>query len=144
MEAMEHLAALIRMQPWIALHLTAALLAIPVGAFVLARRKGTSNHKRLGWLWVALMATATLSSVFIRGGGMPNLNGWSPIHLLTLTVALMLPLGIALIRRGDVSAHRKVMRNLFIGACVVAGAFTLLPGRRLGDLLWKHGLGLVA
>ena len=28
------------------------------------------------------------------------------------------------------------MTGLYIGACVVAGLFTLLPGRFLGSLLW--------
>ena len=29
-----------------------------------------------------------------------------------------------------------------VGACVIAGAFTLLPSRYLGGLLWR-GLGLI-
>jgi uncharacterized membrane protein len=35
------------------------------------------------------------------------------------------------------------MKGLFIGGCIVAGVFTLLPGRFLGDLLWHQALGLV-
>jgi uncharacterized membrane protein len=33
------------------------------------------------------------------------------------------------------------MQNLYFAACVVAGAFTLLPNRYLGHLLWSS-LGL--
>jgi uncharacterized membrane protein len=33
------------------------------------------------------------------------------------------------------------MQNLYWGACVLAGFFTLLPGRLLGHLLWAQ-LGL--
>ena len=40
-------------------------------------------------------------------------------------------------------AHRKAMRSLYIGACLLAGLFTLLPGRFLGRLLWQHALGAV-
>jgi len=43
-----------------------------------------------------------------------------------------------------VALPAKLATHLFIGACVDAGLFTLLPGRTLGDLLWKHGLGLIA
>jgi uncharacterized membrane protein len=32
-------------------------------------------------------------------------------------------------RRHNVSAHRKAMMSIFFGALVVAGLFTLLPGR---------------
>jgi uncharacterized membrane protein len=38
--------------------------------------------------------------------------------------------------QGNVAGHRKVMQNLYIAACLVAGAFTLLPNRYLGRLLW--------
>jgi uncharacterized membrane protein len=35
------------------------------------------------------------------------------------------------------------MRNLYIGACVVTGIFTLLPDRLLGQLVWGRWLGLL-
>jgi uncharacterized membrane protein len=141
---MEHILRLIQNRPLIALHLFAALLALAVGAIVLARRKGTPNHKALGWFWVVLMGLTALTSVFIRDYGLPNIAGYTPIHLFTISTALSLPYGIMQIRRGEVHAHRKTMRGLFIGGCVIAGLFTLLPGRFLGNLLWKHGLGLIA
>ena len=34
------------------------------------------------------------------------------------------------------------MVSLYVGACVVAGGFSLLPGRLLGNLLWGQ-LGLL-
>jgi uncharacterized membrane protein len=43
---------------------------------------------------------------------------------------------------GNIAGHRQIMRSVYIGACVVAGLFTLLPGRYLGDLLWQQ-LGLI-
>lgn len=144
MAAMEHLATLIQTRPLIALHLTAALLALTVGAVVLARRKGTVDHKALGWFWVVLMTSTALSSAFIRDYRLPNLYGYTPIHLFTISTALALPYAIVQIRRGRVAAHRTTMKGVFIGGCVIAGLFTLLPGRFLGDLLWKHGLGLIA
>jgi uncharacterized membrane protein len=144
MSAMEHFIRLIEIRPLIALHLVAALLALAVGTVVMLRRKGTVDHKALGWFWVVLMTTTAVSSVFIRDYRLPNLYGYTPIHLFTVSTALSLPYAVMQIRRGRVAAHRKAMRNLFVGACVVAGLFTLLPGRFLGNLLWKHGLGLIA
>ena len=141
MERIEHL---IHTRPLIALHLFAALLALAVGAAVMLRRKGTVNHKALGWFWAILMFTVALTSVFIRDYGLPNIAGYTPIHLFTVLTAVMLPIGIVQIRRGNVSVHRKVMTRLFYGACVTAGLFTLLPHRFLGSLLWKHTLGWIA
>lgn len=140
---MDPIAHLIEERPLIALHLFAALIALVIGSVVMARRKGTVNHKMLGWTWVVLMATVAISSAFIRDYHLPNIAGYTPIHGFTAFVAFSLPMGIVRIRRGDVAGHRRIMKRMFVGACVVAGLFTLLPGRFLGDLLWKHTLGLV-
>ena len=54
------------MQPFIIIHLVAALLALFLGAIVLSRRKGTTSHRLLGWVWVVLMVIICLSSFFIQ------------------------------------------------------------------------------
>jgi uncharacterized membrane protein len=140
---MERFTTLLQDHPIVALHLVAALLALAIGAVVMLRRKGTADHKALGWGFVVLMATVAVSSVFIRDFRMPNIAGYTPIHAFTAWVAITLPLGILRIRRRDVATHRRVMRGIFFGGCIVAGSFTLLPGRFLGDLLWKHTLHLI-
>jgi len=140
--ATESLSQLVAQRPLIALHLGAALLALLLGAIVMLRRKGTRSHKAIGWAFVALMATTAVSSAFIRDYRMPNIAGFTPIHFFTAYVAVWLPIGIWRIRSGQVSAHRKTMRGIFFGGCVVAGAFTLLPGRFLGNLVWHQWLGV--
>jgi uncharacterized membrane protein len=137
------LTRLLHQHPLVFFHLVTAFSALLLGGVVLARRKGTTSHRALGWAWVALMGSTAVASGFIRDYHLPNLAGITPIHAFTVLVAVQLPRGIWLIRRGDVTGHRKTMRGLYIGACVLAGVFTLLPGRFLGQLLWHHGLGLV-
>lgn len=86
---------------------------------------------------------AALSSLFIRDFRLPNLAGYTPIHLLTLATFIGTGAGLYLIVvRRNISAHRQTMLRTYLGGCVLAGAFTLLPGRYLGDLLWHHALGL--
>ena len=135
---------LLSQHPLIFFHLVTALLALLLGAVMLARRKGTRSHKALGWAWVLLMGSTALASAFIRDYGMPNLAGITPIHAFTVITAVNLPRGIWAIRRGNVAAHRRSMTNLYVGACLLAGVFTLLPGRFLGHLLWHHAVGVVA
>ena len=130
--------------PLVFLHLLTALAALLLGAAVLARRKGTTSHKALGRAWVLMMGSTAVTSAFIRDYQMPNLFGFTPVHGFTVLVASMLPRGTWYIQRGNVVAHRKTMRGLYIGACVLAGIFTLLPGRFLGNLLWQHALGIMA
>ena len=140
---MEPFIALAATHPLVALHLAAALLALVAGALVMARRKGTPLHRVLGWSFVAAMALTALSSAFMRDSHLPSIAGFTPIHIFTVLTLVGLPRAIWQIRRGDVTGHRRTMQGLFIGGCVVAGAFTLLPGRFLGDLLWHRALGLV-
>lgn len=123
--------------PEVAVHLFSALAALVLGLFILFGRKGSGTHRWAGRTWVLLMGTAALSSAFIHGGELPNLYGFSPIHALTLFVLWQLPRGIAYARQGNLVAHRKTMRGLYIGGCIVAGLFTLLPGRFLGQMLWS-------
>ena len=79
----------------------------------------------------------------MRDSHLPSIAGFTPIHIFTVLTLVGLPRAIWQIRRGDVTGHRRTMQGLFIGGCLVAGAFTLLPGRFLGDLLWHRALGLV-
>lgn len=132
---------LAQQRPLIALHLASALLALLVGTVVMLRPKGTFSHRRLGWGFVVLLGATALSSVFIRDHHLPNIAGYTPIHAFTLWTAVFLPLGIWRIRNGRVEGHRRTMKGLFFGACVIAGLFTLLPGRFLGNLLWRQVLG---
>lgn len=135
---------LLERHPLIFFHLVTAFGALLIGIVLMSRRKGTRDHRLLGWAWVVLMAATAIASAFIRDYRMPNLFGFTPIHGFVLLVAWHLPRGIWFIRRGNVAAHQATMRGLFKGACLVAFVFTLLPGRFLGTLLWKHTLGVMA
>ena len=135
---------LLERHPLVFFHLVTALGALGLGIVLMLRRKGTPSHRLLGWTWAGLMGSTTLASAFMRSDQMLNWMGITPIHALTVLVAVLLPRGIWQARRGNLVAHRTTMRGLFAGACVIAGAFTLLPGRFLGTLLWKNALGVMA
>jgi uncharacterized membrane protein len=141
---MNAVTALLHRHPVVFFHLVTALAALILGIVILSRRKGTGSHRALGWGWVALMASTAIATLFIRDYRMPNIAGFTPIHLFTVMTAISLPLAIWHIRHGNVSAHRKAMQGLFVGGCVVAGIFTLVPGRFLGDLLLRQGLSMMA
>src|SRR5947199_6218270 len=122
-----NLAPLLAAPAVIQLHAFAALAAFALGAVQLAAPKGTIPHRLFGWLWAGLMLAVVLSSFFIHEIRLWGL--WSPIHLLSVFTLVMLPLAVLRARRHEVTRHRWAMTGLFVGALVVAGAFTLLPGR---------------
>ncbi len=136
--------ALMQRHALIFFHLVTAVAALGLGLYMLLRRKGTPAHRTLGWMWVVLMTVTALATVFLRDYRLPNLLGYTPIHLFTVLVAVTLPMGIAYIRRGNVNGHRRTMTWLYIGSCVIAGLFTLLPGRFLGSLLWGTTMNGIA
>lgn len=141
---MDPILQLFATRPVVFLHLVSAFAALLLGIAILARRKGTGSHRVLGWAWVLLMAAAAVTSALLRDDRLPNLWGFTPIHAFTVLVGIGLPWAVWNARRGNIAVHRKTMRHLYIGGCVVAGLFTLVPGRLLGNLLWKHALGVLA
>lgn len=143
MDILHRLGFLLDRHPVVFAHLLMALGALLLGAVVLSGRKGNTLHRSLGWTWVVLMAGVTVTGAFIRDYNLPNLFGFTPIHLFVVFVAWQLPRAVMYARRGEIEGHRKTMRGLYMGGCVVAGAFTLLPGRFLGSMLWRQ-LGVMS
>lgn len=113
----------------IQLHAYAALAAFVLGTVQLARVKGTTQHRVLGYTWVALMLVIAISSFWIHGESLRLWGTWSPIHLLSILALLMLPAAIYFARVHRVRGHKLTMLGLFSGALVIAGIFTLVPGR---------------
>src|SRR5256714_14673359 len=108
-------------------HAFAAMAAFALGAVQLAAPKGTLPHRTVGWLWVALMVTVAASSFWIHD--LRVWGRWSPIHLLSIFNACN---AAACGRARAAPPHRAAPQRLiaiFTGALVVAGLFTLLPGR---------------
>ena len=87
------------------------------------------------------MLGAVLSSLFIRDFQLPNFWGYTPIHLLVPVTLLSLFQSFRYLARGNIQGHRKTMQWLYVSACIVTGAFTLLPSRFLGQLVWGQWLG---
>ena len=121
------LSPLLNAAPVIQIHAFAAIAAFAVGALQLSAPKGTIPHRLIGWLWAVLMLTVAISSLFIHE--IRLWGPWSPIHLLSILVLVILPLAVLYARRHQVSRHRTAMLMLFTGALVIAGVFTFLPGQ---------------
>ncbi len=120
--------------PVIQLHALAAILAFFLGGLVLFRRKGDRLHKLGGRIWVSLMLTVAMSSFFIHT--IRLWGPWSPIHLLSLGTLAALAWGVGLARMRRIADHRRVMKATYLGALVIAGVFTLLPGRIMNEVFF--------
>ena len=124
----------------IAAHSAAALLALFLGATIFSARKGTPLHRRMGWAYVGLMAVVAATGAFIQE---INPGHYSPIHLLIPVTILGLWASLWGVRRYRqtrrpryLRLHITTMISTFFFALVLAGAFTLFPGRLFHQLLF--------
>ncbi|MBV8247699.1 MAG: DUF2306 domain-containing protein [Comamonas sp.] len=131
-----------QLTPLIAFHMGCAIGATAIGPVALwARRRGAARpalHRAAGYVFVLLMLGTALSALLIRDFSLPNWAGFTPIHLLVPSTLGLLVLSFWHLAHKRIDQHRRIMRRLYFGACLAAGLFTLLPGRLLGDLLWKQ------
>jgi uncharacterized membrane protein len=128
----------------VTIHMSAALAALATGPVALWARMGATRrpalHRAFGYAWVTFMVVAAVSAVFIRDTQLPNIAGFTPIHIFVPVTLFMLVQAFRALARRDIVTHRKTMQRLYLGACVVAGFFTLAPGRYLGELLGTRAL----
>ena len=133
--------------PLIAVHMTAAIGAVILGPFALWARMGSVQrpwlHRAMGYAYATLMLLAATSACFIRDFDLPNVQGFTAIHLLIPVTLISLWVAFRALAKKDLVTHRITMQSLYVCACVIAGGFTLLPSRYLGNLIWHEWLGWV-
>ena len=128
------LTPLLNAAPEVQAHAFAAITAFALGVVQLTAPKGTLPHRTLGWVWVVLMLVISASSFLIHGIRM--WGPWSPIHILSVFTPIMLVLGVLAARGHRVRSHKITMISIFAGALVLAGLFTLVPGRIMHSVVF--------
>jgi uncharacterized membrane protein len=118
----------------IQVHVVAALGATLVGAAQFVGKKGQTAHRVLGWTWACLMLATAVSSFWIVDYRNPGPTSF--ILILSVLVLIQVPLALRFARQHQVQRHRWTMTLLYINALLVAGAFTLLPGRLMHRVLF--------
>ena len=117
----------------IPIHAIMAMIAIILGGIQLSMKKGGPIHKLLGRIWVGLMLIVAITSFFIHE--IKLWGAYSPIHLLSLLTIFTLGLAIYYVRIGNIIRHKQTMIALYFFALIVAGFFTLMPGRIMHQIL---------
>ncbi len=120
----------------IQLHAFAAMAAFALGAVQLLAPKGTLPHRKLGYVWVVLLGFVAISSFWIHR--IRQFGDFSLIHLLSIFTLIALPLAVLRARRHQVGQHRRSMMLLYLGALVIAGGFTLFPGRIMYHVVFNR------
>ena len=113
----------------IQIHTALALGAMILTVALFSLRRGSPLHRMLGWTWVIMMAVVALSSFWIYE--LRLIGPFSPIHMLSLI--RLWTLFQRCVQRADIRVANAPtpMKRLVVGALLVAGAFTFLPGRMM-------------
>jgi len=113
-------------------HLSTVVPAVPLGAWLLWRKKkGDVAHRIGGRIWALMMVGTAIDSFWIR----TITGGIGPIHLFSVLVMVQVPRAIWFARSGQIDRHMKAMRGTYFGL-IAAGVIAMAPGRMLWMLLF--------
>lgn len=122
--------------PIISAHLFTVLPATLLGTYLMLSRKGTAIHRLLGKIYMALMLLTAAFSLFIPAAVGPQMLGhFGFIHILSFVVLFSVPRAYFAARNHNLVEHKLAMTGVYFGGVLIAGAFTLAPGRYLNQLL---------
>jgi len=115
----------------IRIHVATVIPAFFIGTWlIIFSRKGTKAHRVGGTIYFALMVATSITAIFVRSLN-PNgpFFGFSAIHLLIPLTLYGLYGVVRGALTGNIAMHRRAVFGTYFGALVIAGGFTLLPGR---------------
>jgi len=119
------------------MHLGTIAPAFLMATFMMVTKKGTEVHKLIGRIYMVLMLFTAMVTLLMSAQVGPRLfNHFGFIHLLSVLVLYCVPSAYLAIKNCNVKRHKWSMIGLYIGGLIVAGGFTLMPGRMLGNVLF--------
>lgn len=122
--------------PVMTAHLFTVLPAAVLGTYLMLQPKGTAVHRLLGKIYMVLMFCTALIALFIPAAVGPQFFGhFGYIHILCFVVIYSVPSAYFAAQQHDLRRHKFAMIGVYVGGVLVAGGFTLAPGRYLNQLL---------
>ena len=133
---MEHYTTLYSVLMYI--HLITVIPCVFVGAYLLLFRKGTKWHKLLGkYYMLSMMVTAVVSLFMPAMVGPQFLKHFGWIHLFSILTLWSIPTALIAVKKGQIRKHKIKMVLLYIGALIIAGGFTFVPGRYMYEVFFN-------
>lgn len=119
------------------IHLFTVLPCVVIGTVLLLIKKGTRLHIVAGRVYMILMMFTAIVTLFMPAFVGPTVfNHFGYIHTFSFLTIYTVPTAYLAVKKGDIKSHKRKMVLLYFGALIIAGGFTLMPGRYLNDLLF--------
>ena len=123
--------------PFVYAHLATVLPAFVIGTYMMVARKGSKKHRLLGKIYMLLMLATAIFALFINAEVGPKFLGhFGFIHLFSVLVLYSVPSAYFAAKRHDRRTHTSNMIGLYFGGLLIAGGFTLMPGRLIHTWLF--------
>ena len=123
--------------PLVYAHLATVLPAFVLGTYLMFSRKGSKIHRLLGKIYMVLMMTTAIIALFIKAEVGPQLFGhFGFIHLFSILVLTAVPRAFFEARAHNRRSHAIRMISVYVGGLLIAGGFTLMPGRLMHTWLF--------
>jgi uncharacterized membrane protein len=116
--------------PVVQIHLVTVLAAFALATAQMLGAKGTAMHRAMGWVLVALFLVTAADSLFIRNRDSGLFN---PFQFFSIWTLIVIPWAVLAARRHKAAFHGRMMTGFYVGALIVAGVLTFIPGR----LMWQ-------
>jgi uncharacterized membrane protein len=118
------------------LHLVSACAALILGTWILAARKATKAHKRIGYGYVTSMVVLNVTSFSIYR----LFHGFGPFHIAAIISSVTLIAGmvpVVIRSRGWLQLHMSFMYYSVVGlyAAFVSEVVTRIPGVNFGMMV---------
>lgn len=114
------------------IHFVTIFPAFLIGTWLLVRPKGTPNHRLLGKIYMVLVLFSVVVSLWMPARVGPAFLGhFGFIHGLSVMAVVSVVVAWRAIKVGNIKRHKGAMVGLYAGGMLIAGGFTLMPGRML-------------
>ena len=119
----------------IKIHVATVVPAFALGTWQLfVSAKGSPWHRAIGWTYLTLMTVTAIAAIFVHAVIGPTFMGFGLIHLFVPLTIWGVYNAIAGAKAHDIARHRRAMIALYVGALLIAGGLTFLPGRIMHDV----------
>ncbi len=119
------------------IHAAAVIPAFFLGAWqLLLSRKGKNAHRRLGYVYLALMVVTALSALFIHEVNPSGPFGFSWIHVFVPVTLFGVVGALYGAWTHNIRLHKSSMIGTYIGGLIIAGTFAFAPGRIMNGVLF--------
>ena len=121
------------------IHLFSIAPCVPLGFYlIVVSKKGSNLHKLWGKVYALLIFFSSLMSLFLEAHVGPTwLDHFGYIHLLSALTIATVPYSLWQLKIGRLVSHKRSMQFLYWTGLMIAGAFTLYPGRYLHGLIFE-------